>query len=113
MRVGACVRPLPPMGFYHNHIVPHLVNLAMRNRQLAPYRERIVRRAEGRVLEIGVGSGLNLSLYTHRVSEVLGLDPHPRLLAMAAEKAATVRSKLIEGSAEFIPFDRASFDTVV
>ena len=45
------------MGVYQEHIVPHLVNIAMRNRQLAPYRERTIRLAEGRVLEIGVGSG--------------------------------------------------------
>ena len=52
------------MGVYQEHIVPHLLNLAMRNRQLAPYRERTIRLAEGRVLEIGVGSGLkSTSLY--------------------------------------------------
>ena len=45
------------MGFYQNHIVPHLVNLSMRNRELAPYRVRIIGLARGRVLEIGVGSG--------------------------------------------------------
>ena len=43
------------MGVYQEYVVPHLVNLAMRNRQLAPYRERTIRKAEGRVLEIGVG----------------------------------------------------------
>ena len=63
------------MGFYQDRIVPHLVNLAMRNRQLAPYRERILSQADGRVLEIGVGSGVNLPLYTDRASEVLGLEP--------------------------------------
>ena len=68
------------MGVYQEYVVPHLVNLAMRNRQLAPYRERTIRKAEGRVLEIGVGSGLNLPLYTSRAAELLGLDPHPRLL---------------------------------
>src|SRR5215831_15096796 len=93
------------MGFYQDHIVPHLVNLAMRKRQLAPYRERIVAQAEGRVLEIGVGSGMNLPLYTGRAAEILGLEPHPKLLRMASAKAAPVASKLIEGSAEAIPLD--------
>jgi len=101
------------MGFYQEHIVPHLVNLAMRNTQLAPYRERTIQLAQGRVLEIGVGSGLNLPLYTDRATEILGLDPHPRLLAMAAEKPRSIPSKLIEGSAESIPLDNASIDTVV
>ena len=101
------------MGVYQEHIVPHLVNLAMRNRQLAPYRERTIRLAEGRVLEIGVGSGLNLPLYTDRATEILGLDPHPKLLAMASEKPQSLPSKLIEGSAESIPLDDASIDTVV
>jgi ubiquinone/menaquinone biosynthesis C-methylase UbiE len=101
------------MGFYQEHIVPHLVNLAMRNRQLAPYRERTIRLAEGRVLEIGVGSGMNLPLYSGRATEILGLDPHPKLLAIASEKPRSIPSKLIEGSAESIPLDDASVDTVV
>lgn len=101
------------MGLYNDRIVPHLVNLAMRNRQLAPYRERIMTQAKGRVLEIGVGSGLNLPLYTNRATEVLGLEPHPKLLTMASQKAGNVPSSLIEGSAESIPLGDASVDTVV
>lgn len=101
------------MGIYQEHIVPHLVNLATRNRQLAPYRERTIRLAEGRVLEIGVGSGFNLPLYTDRATEILGLDPHPKLLAMASAKPRSVPSKLIEGSAESIPLNDHSVDTVV
>jgi ubiquinone/menaquinone biosynthesis C-methylase UbiE len=101
------------MGFYQERVVPHLVNLAMRNHQLAPYRDRMVAQAEGRVLEIGVGSGLNLPLYTNRAKEVLGLEPHPKLLKMASEKAGQVPFKLIEGFAESIPLDDASVDTVV
>jgi ubiquinone/menaquinone biosynthesis C-methylase UbiE len=101
------------MGFYVDHIVPHLVNLAMRNRLLGPYRERIVSLAEGRVLEIGVGSGLNLPFYTDRATEVLGLEPHPKLLQMASQKPSRVPVKLIEGSAESIPMDAASVDTVL
>ena len=101
------------MGIYQEHIVPHLVNLAMRNRQLAPYRERVIQLAEGRVLEIGVGSGMNLPLYTDRATEILGLDPHPKLLSIASEKPQSIPSKLIEGSAESIPLDDACVDTVV
>lgn len=101
------------MGLYQEHILPHLLNVAMRNRQLAPYRERIIRRAAGRVLEIGVGSGLNLPLYTSRASEILGLDPHPKLLAMASAKRGSIPSKLIKGSAESIPLEDDSVDTVV
>jgi ubiquinone/menaquinone biosynthesis C-methylase UbiE len=101
------------MGFYNDRIVPHLVNLAMKNRQIAPFRERIISNAEGRVLEIGVGSGINLPLYTDRAGEVLGLEPHPKLLAMASAKKGRVPSKLIEASAETIPLDASSVDTVV
>lgn len=101
------------MGVYQDHILPHLVNLAMRNRQLVPCRERTIRLAEGRVLEIGVGSGLNLPLYTNRATEILGLDPHPKLLAMASQKSRSIPSRFIEGSAESIPLDDATIDTVV
>ena len=101
------------MGFYQDRIVPHLVNLAMRNRQLTPYRERILSQADGRVLEIGVGSGVNLPLYTDRASEVLGLEPHPRLLRMASAKTAPIASKLFLGSAESIPLDASTVDTIV
>jgi ubiquinone/menaquinone biosynthesis C-methylase UbiE len=101
------------MVFYHDHIVPHLVNLAMRNRLLKAYRERIVRLAEGRVLEIGIGSGMNLPFYTDRATEVLGLEPHPKLLEMASHKPHRDRTRLIEGPAESIPLDNASIDAVV
>ncbi len=101
------------MGFYHDHIVPHLIHLAMRQRLLQDYRERIAGLAEGCILEIGIGSGMNLPYYTARATRILGLEPHPRLLEMASAKTNRGRAALIEGSAESIPLEDASVDTVV
>jgi ubiquinone/menaquinone biosynthesis C-methylase UbiE len=103
------------MGFYDERILPHLVNLAMRNRHLLPYRQRVISAAEGRVLEVGIGSGLNLPFYRPPVREILGLDPSPRLIAMARRRmsGSSPPVTFIEGSAEAIPMDDASVDTVV
>jgi ubiquinone/menaquinone biosynthesis C-methylase UbiE len=101
------------MGLYDRYILPHLIDLAMRNGQLAPYRQRVISLASGRVLEIGMGSGLNLPFYTGKTTEVIGLDPHPKLVAMASRQVSSVPAKVLEGSAESIPVDDASVDTVV
>jgi ubiquinone/menaquinone biosynthesis C-methylase UbiE len=103
------------VGFYQNQIVPYLIDLAMRQRKLAAYRSRIVSAAEGCVLEIGVGSGLNLPFYSQNVLRVIGLDPSPKLLSMARENARAVSGAIefVQGSAEAIPLENRSVDTVV
>jgi ubiquinone/menaquinone biosynthesis C-methylase UbiE len=103
------------MSFYADRVVPVLIDLTMRNERLRPYRERVVGAAEGRVLEVGIGSGLNLPLYRASVREVLGLDPSARLLARAQQRASRLPAtiELIQGSAEAIPLDDQSVDTVV
>ncbi len=103
------------MGIYRDRILPSLIDLAMRQRSLVAYRGRAIAAAEGRVLEIGIGSGLNLPFYTDKVTNVIGLDPSPRLLTMAraAGFAASRKLELIEGSAEAIPLEDHSVDTVV
>src|SRR5262249_58456059 len=71
--------------------------------------------AQGRVLEIGIGWGLNLPFYSRQAEEIIGLDPAPRLLerARAAASRLSLPVRFIEGSAEAVPFEDKSFDTVV
>jgi ubiquinone/menaquinone biosynthesis C-methylase UbiE len=103
------------MGFYQEQIIPLLINWSMRQRNLTAYRGRIIPTAEGRVLEIGIGSGLNLPFYSRSVTHLIGLEPSPRLLAMArrVQRSGCGSVELIEGSAEAIPLQDASVDTVV
>lgn len=102
------------MSFYNERVLPQIVHLSMRQATFGPYRRRVVARASGRVLEIGVGSGLNLPLY-EAATHVIGLDPSTRLLSMARAAAGELgRSiELLEGSAEAIPLPGHSVDTVV
>jgi ubiquinone/menaquinone biosynthesis C-methylase UbiE len=92
-----------------------LTDLSMRNKRLRPYRERVAGAAEGRVLDVGIGSGLNLPFYGQRAREVFGLDPSSRLLARARDQTQHTRLHvhLLEGSAECIPLADRSMDTVV
>src|SRR5207244_4070157 len=104
-----------PMGFYQNQIVPLLIHLAMRQKNLTAYRSRVIPAAEGDVLEVGIGSGLNLPFYTRNVRHVIGLDPSPKLLSMAHGNLRPGLSpvEFVEGSAEAIPLETRSIDTVV
>lgn len=103
------------MSLYRRLVVPRLCDLAMRNARLRPYRERVAGGATGRVLEIGAGSGLNLRLYRSGAREVFELEPDPKLIAMAKRRAesATRPVRFLEASAEHIPLEDDSVDTVV
>jgi ubiquinone/menaquinone biosynthesis C-methylase UbiE len=102
------------VSFYDRRILPHVIHAAMRQDILTPYRARLAAAAEGRVLEIGIGSGLNLP-FCPGITRLIGLDPSPRLLSLARRAAARVRFAvdLVEGSAGSIPLAPASVDTVV
>lgn len=102
------------MGFYSDIILPRLCDLAMRNRQLVPYRERVIGAAEGRVLEIGAGSGRNLPFYGPFAKQILALEPSIRLVTMARRVPHhQIPVAFLEASAETIPLDDRTVDTVV
>jgi ubiquinone/menaquinone biosynthesis C-methylase UbiE len=87
----------------------------MRRKDLTKYRRAAVVAARGRVLEIGVGSGLNFPMYGKQVEFVYGIDPSERLLAIARRRATAsgVPVELLLGSATAIPLPDNSVDTVV
>jgi len=103
------------VNFYDRWVLPPILDLVMRQRPLQKYRREVVAAANGRVLEVGVGSGLNFPLYDRRVEIVFGIDPSPRLLAVARRRAAAagVRAQLLQGSASAIPLADGTVDTVV
>ena len=103
------------MGLYETWLMPRLCHLAMQTKRLRPYRQRVVGAAEGDVLEIGIGSGLNFPYYGPHARRVIGLEPSPPLIEMARRRAAksSVPTVFLEASAEQIPLDAKSVDSIV
>jgi ubiquinone/menaquinone biosynthesis C-methylase UbiE len=103
------------VSFYDRWILPLILDLVMRQRQLTKYRREVLAKASGRVLEVGVGSGLNFPLYGQQVEIAIGIDPSTRLLAIAHRRAtaAGVHAELLRGSATAIPLADNTVDTVV
>jgi len=103
-------------NWYERHVLPWLVDLACGVRPVRRQRQKVVPLARGRVLEIGIGTGLNLEHYDRaRIRQIVGLDPglemHPQ--ARRRSRRAGIEVELIGLSAERIPYDDASFDTVL
>ena len=103
------------MSIYQRWILPRLVDVTMRNSVATRYRSLIVPKACGTVLEIGVGSGLNLPFYGIGVEHLYALDPSEELLAMAGKKARGIAFPIdfIAHTSEQIPLDDSSVDTIV
>jgi ubiquinone/menaquinone biosynthesis C-methylase UbiE len=104
------------MGLWADRVLPKLVEKACRSTTILAERKRWVPRAHGDVLELGVGSGLNLAFYDPAtVEHVTGIDPSTPLLARARTRAAEVDIpiELALGRAEELPFDTGRFDSAL
>jgi ubiquinone/menaquinone biosynthesis C-methylase UbiE len=103
-------------SWYERTILPKFLACACSGPQMMRQRSRLVPRASGRVLELGVGMGLNLAFYDPaRVTSVSGVDPAPELRAMAeaAPRPEGLEVEILPGVAEDLPFEASSFDSVV
>ncbi len=104
------------MGLWADRVLPGLIEKACRSGEILEERQRWVPRTHGRVLELGVGTGLNLAFYDPtRVEQVVAIDPSAALLARAQARAtaAPVPVELRAANAEALPFAAASFDSVL
>lgn len=102
--------------WYERHILPPALDFACGMPMVARMRQLVVPRAQGRVLEVGIGTGLNMRHYDkRRVTHITGLDPAMQMHPLARERIAQsgLAVDLIGLSAEKIPLPDASFDTVL
>ena len=104
------------MGFYDKFILPRFIGAACGTKPILKQREKVVPQAEGRVLEVGMGTGHNLDFYDpNKVDMVFGLEPAPDMVKRAkplAEKAP-FGVEFIDLPGEEIPLDDNSVDTVL
>ncbi len=103
------------MGFYARRIFPRICDWAMRDPRMAALREEFLARVDGEILEIGFGTGLNLTHYPLHVRRITTVDPNPEMNALAQERVARIGIAVdhrILGS-EALPFVSKSFDCVV
>ncbi|HKI73733.1 MAG TPA: class I SAM-dependent methyltransferase, partial [Pseudomonadales bacterium] len=102
------------MGIYEKYFLPRLLNMAMKSPDFARLRAELIPQAEGNVLELGIGSGLNLPFYRKGV-HVTGVDPSLELQRYAKDVATEcgVDVEFLAQGAESLPFEDHGFDAAV
>lgn len=104
------------MSFYENYCLPHIINFCCGAEPVIEQRQKIVPLAEGRVLEVGMGSGLNLPFYNKdKVDFVWGLEPSEGMRRKAAKNLAQsdIKVEWLDLPGEEIPLDDNSADTIL
>ncbi|MEL7036737.1 MAG: class I SAM-dependent methyltransferase [Cyanobacteria bacterium J06592_8] len=103
------------MGFYSQLILPRLLDWAMSDPAFSQYRQQVLADVEGEVLEIGFGTGLNLSYYPHHIEKITTIDPNSGMNKIAEKRIQAskiqVENKIL--SSEHLPIADSTFDSVV
>lgn len=103
------------MGFYSRRILPYLLDWAMSDQSLTAYRQDVLANVQGEVLEIGFGTGLNLSYYPEDIHKIIAIDANPGVNALAQKRiqasSITVDNRVLNG--ENLPMVDNTFDSVV
>jgi ubiquinone/menaquinone biosynthesis C-methylase UbiE len=103
-------------SWYERTLLPYLLDFSCSLKPIQKQRMKVIPRARGRVLEIGIGTGLNLPFYDRaRINSIVGVDPGLQMhkLALKRSMQAGLKVELVGVSAERLPVEDASFDTVV
>ena len=104
------------MGFYNRHILPRCLDMACGMAPIAKQRQKIIPLAKGKVVEVGMGSCLNLPFYdANQVREVIGIEPDAYIWKRGAalRQASPISVEQIGLSGENVPLDTDIADTVV
>lgn len=104
------------MSFYEDRVLPHIIDTACSMGQVMKLRSQVVPRARGRVLEVGMGSGINLEFYDQsRVEMVYGLEPSEgmRRKALPNLNRSPIAVEWLDLPGEKIPLEDNSVDTVL
>ena len=104
------------MSLYDKYILPSFLNCACGSKPINYQRQKVVPMAGGIILEVGIGSGLNIPFYDRaKVEKLIGLDPSPELNAMAQKMADQhdLEVEFLLSGAENIPLPDDHVDTVL
>jgi ubiquinone/menaquinone biosynthesis C-methylase UbiE len=103
------------MGWYDDHVLPHVINVVMNNKQTREIRARVCSGLAGEVVEIGFGTGHNLPFVPPQVSRLRAVEPSQRSVALAEKRvaAAPFPVEVVGVDGQRIPIDDESADHVL